>query len=73
MTALWFLLAALALSAIGSIVVVLRHRKPTTEDWSVEEFRREMQALAPDSTARRPVRRATPHPDGPSTPDDRGR
>ncbi|MGH9116708.1 MAG: hypothetical protein ACRD0A_02165 [Acidimicrobiales bacterium] len=49
MTALWFLLGALVISAIGSAVIVLYHRKPTTEDWSVEEFRREMQALSPEA------------------------
>jgi hypothetical protein len=61
MTALWFLLAALAVSAIGSLIIVLRHRQPSTEDWSVEEFRREMQALAPDTTrVRQEPRRAMP-------------
>jgi hypothetical protein len=61
MTALWFLAAALAVSAIGSLIIVLRHRQPSTEDWSVEEFRREMQALAPDTTrTRTEPRRAKP-------------
>jgi hypothetical protein len=63
MTALWFLAAALAVSAIGSLIIVLRHRQPSTEDWSVEEFRREMQALAPDTTrVHQEPRRAMPPP-----------
>ncbi|MGH9243918.1 MAG: hypothetical protein ACRD29_06310 [Acidimicrobiales bacterium] len=62
MTALWFLLAALVISAIGSVILVLRYRKPSTEDWSIEEFRREMQALAPDHQRERPSRRAVPPP-----------
>jgi hypothetical protein len=49
MTALYFLLGALVISAIGSAIVVLRYRKPDTEDWSIEEFRREMQALSPEA------------------------
>jgi hypothetical protein len=65
MTALWFLLGALAISAIGSAIVVLRHRNPTTEDWSVEEFRREMHALSPEATR---VRRNGPGPVQPPKP-----
>jgi hypothetical protein len=74
-TAVWFLLAALTLSIIGSAIVVLRYRKPSSEDYSVEEFRREMQALAPEAGRARPSRRATPtpRPSQPSTPDERRR
>lgn len=49
MTALLFLTLVLLLSGLGSAVLVLRNRKPTAVDWSIEEFRREMQALAPDA------------------------
>jgi hypothetical protein len=59
-TALWFLLAAVAISAIGSLILVLRYRSPSNTDWSIEEFRREMQALAPEQQRGRPVRRADP-------------
>jgi hypothetical protein len=53
-TALWFLLGAMVISAIGSAIVVLRHRQPRAKDWSIEEFRQEMHALSPESqTARR--------------------
>jgi hypothetical protein len=85
MTALWFLLGALMISAIGSAIVVLRHRQPRAGDWSIEEFRREMQALSPEAmTPRRmppsgrPPRTAHPArpPGKPGTADragDRGR
>ncbi len=62
MTALWFLLGALVISAIGSAIVVLRHRKPTTEDWSVEEFRREMHAISPEAPRLQSVRPVRPVP-----------
>jgi hypothetical protein len=73
-TALYFLLGALVISAIGSLIVVLRHREPRTEDWSVEEFRREMQALSPEagSPRRMPpppaLRPRTAHPVRPPRP-----
>jgi hypothetical protein len=47
-----FLLAAIGLSVVASLVLWLRSRKPTSTMSSVEEFQREMRALArdPDST-----------------------
>jgi hypothetical protein len=57
LTALAFLLVALVLSAAGSLVLVLRQRKPTTLQSSIESFRREMDALAPPpDDPRRPGR-----------------
>ena len=47
MNALLFLLFAILLSAIGSAVLVLRHRKPTRVKSTVDAFRAEMEALAP--------------------------
>lgn len=44
-----YLLIALVLTAVGSIVLVYRYRKPRSQ-WAVEEFQREMRALAPDDT-----------------------
>lgn len=58
MSGLVFLLAALALSVVGSVVLWLRHRQPTSLEQGIDDFSREMQALAPD----RPPG-ATPHPD----------
>jgi hypothetical protein len=43
-----FLLIALVVSAGGSLLLWLRHRDPTTLDHGIDEFQREMRALAPD-------------------------
>jgi hypothetical protein len=48
-TALAFLLIALVLSAVGSLVLWLQHRKPTSLESSIDSFRREMKALSPES------------------------
>ena len=42
-----FLLVALAFSVLGSMVLWLRHRQPTSLDHGVDEFRKEMDALRP--------------------------
>ena len=52
MTGLLFLLIAFALSIGGSIVLWLRHRDPTSVDHGIDEFRREMRALAPTDDSR---------------------
>ncbi|CAN5127269.1 hypothetical protein BH24ACT1_BH24ACT1_12920 [soil metagenome] len=52
MSGLVFLLAALALSVIGSFVLWLRHRQPTSLNQGIDDFSREMQALAPPSMPR---------------------
>lgn len=46
-----FLLAAVGLSAVASLVLWLRSRKPTNTMSSVEEFQREMRALGRDPSA----------------------
>lgn len=48
MTGFAFLLIALVLSAIGVLVLWVRNRDNTSLDSGVEEFQREMRALAPD-------------------------
>jgi hypothetical protein len=62
-----FLLVALLLSVVGSLALWLRHREPTSVERSVDDFSREMHALAPPPPAppnrpapdrRRPERRA---------------
>ncbi len=50
MSGLVFLLIALAISLVGSLVLWLRSRKPKAFDSGVDEFRREMRALAPDAS-----------------------
>lgn len=48
MNGLMFLLIAVGLSVAGSLVLYLRHRDPTSLDHGVDEFQREMRALAPE-------------------------
>ncbi len=48
MSGLVFLLAALALSVVGSLVLWLRHRQPTSMEQGIDDFSREMQALSPE-------------------------
>ena len=49
-----FLFIALVIAAIGIFIAVSRHRQPVKPDSAMDEFRREMQALAPrDETAPR--------------------
>lgn len=51
MSGLVFLLAALALSVVGSVVLWLRYRQPTSMEQGIDDFSREMQALAPERRA----------------------
>lgn len=52
MSGLVFLMAALALSVVGSFALWLRQRQPTSFDRGIEDFSKEMKALAPPSTPR---------------------
>jgi hypothetical protein len=65
-----FLLAAGVLILIGSLVLWLRERKPSSE-FGVEEFAREMRALAPDrgAPADGPRRRRSARPGGQPPPE----
>ena len=45
-----FLLLALGLSALGTAVLVWRNRQPNRIETGINEFHREMRALAPEST-----------------------
>ena len=47
MNGLVFLGAALLLSIIGSCLLWLRHRKPTSLHHGIDSFSKEMQALSP--------------------------
>ena len=47
MSPIAFLLIAVVVAAIGSVVLVLRNRQTQSPDSAMDEFRREMQALAP--------------------------
>ena len=60
MSGLIFLVVALGLSVVGSFVLWLRYRKPTSIGHAIDSFRREMQALAPqppEASGSRPERR----------------
>jgi hypothetical protein len=48
-----FLLFAIVASAIGIVIVLLRNRRPSTMEHSIEEFERGLRALAPDYRSRR--------------------
>lgn len=47
MNALVFLLIVVVVSAVGSLVLWLQQRSPNTLESGIEEFQREMRALAP--------------------------
>lgn len=75
-SAVAFLLVAVAVSVLGSIVLWLRHRKPTGFSSSIDEFQREMAALAREPEIadrprrrRRRRRREAPAPIVPATHD----
>ena len=42
-----FLMIAVVISVVGLLVLYLRSRTPTSLDSGIDNFRREMQALAP--------------------------
>ena len=43
-----FLLIAVVVSVVGTLVLYMRNRGSTSVDHGVEEFQREMRALTPD-------------------------
>ncbi len=48
MSNLLYLLMAFVLSGIGWLFLWLRHRQPTSVEYGIEEFNRELRALAPE-------------------------
>ncbi|MDP9388867.1 MAG: hypothetical protein M3Q48_13385 [Actinomycetota bacterium] len=48
MSNLLYLLVAVALSVLGSLALWYRHRRPRSVDYGIEEFQRELKALAPE-------------------------
>lgn len=48
MSNLLYLLAAVGISVIGSVALWFRHRKPRSMEFGVDEFQRELKALAPE-------------------------
>lgn len=47
MSAIAFLLIVLVVSGVGSFILWLRHRSPSTLESGINAFQREMEALAP--------------------------
>ena len=63
MTALAFLLVALFLSAAGTFVLWVTHRqRPPSVESGIEEFTRELKALAPEDGPRTRSQRRPPDP-----------
>jgi hypothetical protein len=50
---LLYLVVAVALSVVGSIILWFRHRKPTSMEHGIESFNKELRALAPEQHDRR--------------------
>lgn len=59
MSNLAYLLLAITFSLLGSLIVWYRHRQPRSVEYAIDEFQRELQALAPEQS---------PSPPTPSTP-----
>jgi hypothetical protein len=52
MSNLLYLLIALVLSGIGWFALWVRHRQPTSVEYGIDEFNRELRALAPERPPR---------------------
>ena len=48
MSNLLYLGIAVVISVLGGLVIYLRNRKPTSLNHGIEEFQRELRALAPE-------------------------
>lgn len=51
MSNLAYLLLAVVFSLLGSLWVWYRHRQPRSLEYGIDEFQRELQALAPDPSS----------------------
>jgi hypothetical protein len=57
MSNLLYLVVAVGLSVIGSLILWYRHRKPTSMEHGIQAFNNELRALAPEQRASRRDRR----------------
>ncbi len=48
-----FLLFAILASAVGVTTILVRNRRPSSMEHSIEEFERGLRALAPETSTRR--------------------
>lgn len=70
MSGLAFLLIVVVVTLVGSLIVWLRHRKPTRFMSSVDDFQREMDALGrPAGPTRGPRRNRSGNGTRPDVPD----
>jgi hypothetical protein len=46
-SSLIYLLVAMTLSIVGSLILWYRHRRPRSLEYGIDEFSRELRALAP--------------------------
>ena len=53
MSNLLYLGIAIVISVLGGLVIYVRNRKPTSLNAGIEEFQRELKALAPEKRAPR--------------------
>lgn len=68
MSNLLYLLAAIGLSAIGSTLLYLRHRRPTSMEYGMREFSRGLEALDPSRGGVREGEAVKNPPTGPPPP-----
>lgn len=58
MSNLLYLVVAVGLSIVGSLILWFRHRKPTSMEHGIQAFNNELRALAPDQRPGRRDRRS---------------
>jgi hypothetical protein len=63
---LLYLAGALVAATLVSAGYVLRHRRPRSMEAAINEFSRELRALAPDSEPRQPAATSRPTASGPA-------
>ena len=57
MANLLYLAAVIVVSALISLIIVLRNRKPTSMEAGIDAFHRELKALAPEVSEQKSERR----------------
>ncbi len=65
MSSLAYLAIAIVLSVAGSLLLYYRHRRPKSLESGIDEFSRELKALAPNQA---PKSKQAPKPKQPSNP-----
>lgn len=63
MSNLVYLLLAVTISLVGSLVVWFRHRPPRSFEFGIDEFQKELEALAPEQNSPPSILRSTSSPE----------